>query len=86
MLQYSNNQFIKLLKGGFSMHYITRSQYIHKKVEEFLSSSAPYFTIDLYSSEIRKITRDYSSLVIEKGPRTLASSDDKRFACVVRKK
>lgn len=68
------------------MQYITRSQYIHNKVEEFLSSLAPFFTIDLYSSEIRKITRDYTSLVIQKGPRTLASSDDKRFACVVRKK
>lgn len=68
------------------MNYITRSQYIHKKLEEFLSSSAPFFTIDLYSSEIRKITRDYDSLVIQKGPRTLASSDDKRFSCVVSKK
>lgn len=68
------------------MQYITRSQYIHKKVEEFLSSSFPYFTIDLYSSEIKKISRNYPSLEVKKGPRTLASSDDKRFACVVRKK
>lgn len=67
------------------MQYITRSQYIHSKVEEFLSSSAPFFTIDLYGSEIRKIIRDYPSLVVQRGPRTLASSDDKRFACVVRK-
>lgn len=67
------------------MQYITRNQYIHNKVEEFLSSSVPFFTIDLYSSEMRKITRDYPTLVIQKGPRTLASSDDRRFACVVRK-
>lgn len=68
------------------MQYITRSQYIHYKVEEFLSSSALFFTIDLYSSEIRKIEKYYPSLEIKRGPKTLASSDDKRFACVVRKK
>lgn len=68
------------------MQYITRRKYVNKKVEDFLDSSKSCLTLDLYSSEIRKLSKVYPSLEIKKGQKTLASSDDKRYSCVISKK
>lgn len=66
---------------------IPRSILIESKLEKFLNSSAPYFTISLYSREGKKFSRDYNdTLVFEKGPKTLATLEDKRYFYVISKK
>lgn len=66
--------------------YITRSQWIDAKVEEFTSSSNPCFTIDLYNSEIKRFRKRYSELEIKKGPLVPGSAASIRFSCVVTRK
>lgn len=65
---------------------ITRSQWIDAKVEEFIASTNPCFTIDLYSSEIRRFQKRYSELLIKKGPVAQGTFQNARFSCVVTRK
>lgn len=68
------------------MNYITRSQWIDAKVDEFNNSSNPCFTIDLYSSEIRRFEKRYINLKIQRGPAVLSTPNDARFSCVITRK
>lgn len=69
------------------MQYVTRTKFIQNTLKDFLESSDDCIIIKLYSKEIRKIKRDYGSMVeVEKGPKTKDSFEDKRYNCTISKK
>ena len=69
------------------MNYVTRSNLIQQKLNEFLESSETSTNMDLYSKEVRRMKRDYVNEVeVEVGDKTRASREDKRYNCIIRKK
>ena len=65
----------------------TRRQYIERHLDGLISSDQSSISIDLYGDEIRRFGKEYEEKVrIEKGPRTGASSEDKRYSCTIIKK
>lgn len=69
------------------MHYVSRSNMIQNKLDEFLESSETSTNMDLYSKEVRRMKRDYGSEVeVEVGDKTRASREDRRYNCIIRKK
>ena len=88
-LCYNNkvtNKLIVPTERRLRMNNITRSQWIDAKVEEFINSSNPCFTIDLYNSEIKRFEKRHDKLKIKKGPAVHGTSGGTRFSCVVSKK
>lgn len=69
------------------MHYVSRSNMIQNKLDEFLESSETCANMQLYSKEVRRMKRDYGSeLEVEVGDKTNASKGDNRYNCIIRKK
>lgn len=65
----------------------TRRQYIERHLEGLITSNRKSINIDLYGDEIRRFGKEYEKkLRIEKGPKTGASAEDKRYNCKIIKK
>ena len=68
------------------MQPMTRSAFLEGKMEEFLASSKTTISIPLYGNEIKKITKRYENVAIEKGEKCGSfSANDKRIICTITK-
>lgn len=66
------------------MEYISRGQWYHSLVKEFLENSLTnQLNIDLYTSEVRRLEKQYP-ITIQVGP-TL-SAEDLRHSCIIKRK
>ena len=66
------------------MEYITRSQFLRAKIEDFLESSdEKRLYLDLYGSEIRRLEKRYP--IIISVAKSNYSHKDQRRACLVLK-
>ncbi len=69
------------------MKYISRSQWYCAKIDEFLKNPEEQnFSIELYTSEVKRIEKKYPQLEVKVGPKVITSSTDLRHACFIVKK
>lgn len=66
------------------MEYISRSQWYHSQLKNFLGNSDQnQLSIDLYTSEVKRLKRQYP-VTVKVGP--VLSTEDLRHSCIIKRK
>lgn len=68
------------------MMHETRREFIARKMEEFMDSSKTEFSLPLYGSEIKKFSKIYPEVTLEKGEpfsKNPVTKQDARIICKI---